>query len=717
VAKAAAMFTFALRFLLVFGLNRCQNKESSTWNTVDISWNPSAVSAFTNTQLFHYFKALNNYSTFSNSVTYFRVSSDLGRLPAACLWSRSSDFPPFTPRPTVRRSASFVAALLLLSGDIQVNPGPRSTNRSADQLTVAAKFGIINCRSAGNKTALIHDLIADQELDALFLTDTWFNSDTPANILHGVAPQHYTALHVPRQFAPGGPSRGGGLAVVHRDTLSVRPHPLAAALCPSTCELQRVRVGLPPLCHTVFNVYRPQWKSSVADFVDELSDIIASVAADCSDTILLVGDLNAPGVDGGHVDDRLKSALDDLGLTMFVNSATRESALLDVLASSSIGVVSGVRIDEAGQLSDHRLVTANVTTRCSKPTITFSWRRLRDIDPRQFEAALRRSELFSQPAASADDFVSQLNQVVTQLLDHFAPLRHRHRRPPKPISKWLSPEAVAAKRERRRLERRWLKTGAEKDRVCFWRACWRANKLINSSRSEFYKRTLDDCTTQPLATRWKIVNELLHSHVTDRTRTDAENRTLCSTFADFFCFQNRFAQIVYCEQPCRSPNASFFLRPPQLALLITDFTPVTASEVLRILASTPHRSSSVDIIPPSVIKSCPCVFSELLAALANRSFAEGKFPTSFKHATVTPLLKKPSLDKNSPSSYRPISNLIFISKILERLCLARIQSHILSSPTSISFSQRTTAIIRQRPLSYILSVTFSVPPILANQHF
>ena len=47
-----------------------------------------------------------------------------------------------------------------------------------------------------------------------------------------------------------------------------------------------------------------------------------------------------------------------------------------------------------------------------------------------------------------------------------------------------------------------------------------------------------------------------------------------------------------------------------------------------------------------------------------------------------------SLDKHAPSSYRPISNLDFISKILERLFLARIQSHITSSP---SFNQYQSA--------------------------
>ena len=47
------------------------------------------------------------------------------------------------------------------------------------------------------------------------------------------------------------------------------------------------------------------------------------------------------------------------------------------------------------------------------------------------------------------------------------------------------------------------------------------------------------------------------------------------------------------------------------------------------------------------------------------SLSEGLFPDVFKYAIVTPLHKKHSLPKDELSSYRPISNLNFISKILE----------------------------------------------------
>src|SRR6218665_811572 len=78
--------------------------------------------------------------------------------------------------------------------------------------------------------------------------------------------------------------------------------------------------------------------------------------------------------------------------------------------------------------------------------------------------------------------------------------------------------------------------------------------------------------------------------------------------------------------------------------------------------------------------SCSDVFSNLIAHLANFSFAEGCIPSYFKSALVTPLLKKPNLDPGNLSNFRPISNINNISKIIERLFLTRIKNHITSSP-------------------------------------
>ena len=54
----------------------------------------------------------------------------------------------------------------------------------------------------------------------------------------------------------------------------------------------------------------------------------------------------------------------------------------------------------------------------------------------------------------------------------------------------------------------------------------------------------------------------------------------------------------------------------------------------------------------------------------------GIFPSSHRHAIVLPRIKKTTLDPDSLTSYRPISNLSFISKVVERVVARRLMSHI-----------------------------------------
>jgi len=49
------------------------------------------------------------------------------------------------------------------------------------------------------------------------------------------------------------------------------------------------------------------------------------------------------------------------------------------------------------------------------------------------------------------------------------------------------------------------------------------------------------------------------------------------------------------------------------------------------------------------------------------SLLTGHVPHSFKVAVIKPLLKKPTLDPDVLANYRPISNLPFLSKILEKV--------------------------------------------------
>ena len=112
---------------------------------------------------------------------------------------------------------------------------------------------------------------------------------------------------------------------------------------------------------------------------------------------------------------------------------------------------------------------------------------------------------------------------------------------------------------------------------------------------------------------------------------------------------------------------------------LNHLSPVSVDEVLKLFSCLPNKTSPLDYLHTAVLKSCSDVMAPLICRLANLSFADGVFPTCFKLAQVTPLLKKTSLDEDDPANYRPISNLNTISKVIERLALARFLPHVAAS--------------------------------------
>ena len=65
--------------------------------------------------------------------------------------------------------------------------------------------------------------------------------------------------------------------------------------------------------------------------------------------------------------------------------------------------------------------------------------------------------------------------------------------------------------------------------------------------------------------------------------------------------------------------------------------------------------------------------------MVNSSLAAGRLPASQKHAIVTPLLKKPGLDTADMGSYRAVSNLSFVSKVVERAVASQLNDYLVAN--------------------------------------
>jgi len=114
------------------------------------------------------------------------------------------------------------------------------------------------------------------------------------------------------------------------------------------------------------------------------------------------------------------------GLTQLVKGPTRDKNILDLVACSSDLLPScTLSVDDAGCLSDHRMIIASLSIGWRQhQRVTFTFRRIKSIDCELFEQALYASPLFTAPKASTDEFADQLADVVTAELEKVAPLHH-----------------------------------------------------------------------------------------------------------------------------------------------------------------------------------------------------------------------------------------------------------------------------------------------------
>ena len=96
---------------------------------------------------------------------------------------------------------------------------------------------------------------------------------------------------------------------------------------------------------------------------------------------------------------------------------------------------------------------------------------------------------------------------------------------------------------------------------------------------------------------------------------------------------------------------------------------------MKIVLALPAKTCDADPIQTELLKKVLLAISHLLTKLVNESLQTGEFLDDLKKALVTPLLKKPSLDL-IPKNYRPISNLPFVGKLMERCVIDQLLEHI-----------------------------------------
>jgi hypothetical protein len=116
------------------------------------------------------------------------------------------------------------------------------------------------------------------------------------------------------------------------------------------------------------------------------------------------------------------------------------------------------------------------------------------------------------------------------------------------------------------------------------------------------------------------------------------------------------------------------------------FNVTTPEQIVKLLSTSTNKYCALDPVPTTIVKQSADLIAVFISELLNRSLAEGYVPSSQKIAFINPHLKKHGLDTLDNKNYRPVSNLPFLSKLLERVVAGQL-NEFLQQTKSLPLSQ------------------------------
>ena len=109
-----------------------------------------------------------------------------------------------------------------------------------------------------------------------------------------------------------------------------------------------------------------------------------------------------------------------------------------------------------------------------------------------------------------------------------------------------------------------------------------------------------------------------------------------------------------------------------------DFKNLTEEDVKKLVRKCSSKHCVLDPAPTTLIKECLDVLLPIITLIVNKSLQSGYFTSCYKCSVVIPLIKKLDLERVF-QSYRPVSNLPFISKVIESAAVSQYRDHLVDN--------------------------------------
>ena len=169
------------------------------------------------------------------------------------------------------------------------------------------------------------------------------------------------------------------------------------------------------------------------------------------------------------------------------------------------------------------------------------------------------------------------------------------------------------------------------------------------------------------------MNKLLDNKQEVILPSTTNNKDLANSFMNYF--KDKITKIR-----SRFPEKDDFLKmntaKPKVTSL-SNFEQSTPDEILQITTAYGIKCSPEDPIPAKLLKSHLVLFIPIWLQLVNISLEEGSMDC-LKSAVILPLIKDLDafMDNDILKNYRPVSNLMLVEKLIERVVSIRLNKHM-----------------------------------------
>lgn len=528
------------------------------------------------------------------------------------------------------------------------------------------RFSCQNVRSAVNKSALICDVIERNKTDIVVLTETWLRDDDIA-ALGSITPNGYYIYHKARfgrECKENNTAKSnityGGVALVIAET--VRSKTFLLNIEVKTFEYLCCKISSPHGNFAVIGVYRPGSKPATKLFFTEFTSLLEIIAT-FNFPFFIIGDFN---IRLDRPEDpntiNLKDLFDLFSLCQHVSEPTHElGGILDLIITSQVSdcVVNDVCVQPSG-ISDHFLITCGYhhvrePFKVSKIPV----RRWHNMDLNSFKRDLVSTDLCGPFNSLNDRTLTDIcllyDRTLTDLLNIHVPLEMMKLSSRSQRSPWFNLECKAAKSKAVKLKRIYYVTKNLVDRTN-WINELKENRVLYQKAKDLYWSDKLQANSKDPKKLWSNLNYLL-----GRGRDTGACRSGLNASEFLTFFEKKVSDVALSTQNAPAPVIL-----STATCSFVSFNEVSEVQVIKLMMSAPNKQCALDPLPMWLLKQCSEMLGPIITYICNRSFAEGCLPVPQKTALVNPLLKKANLDPSDLKSYRPISNLPFLSKLMER---------------------------------------------------